>query len=264
MKFLRPIYISITIFFVVYCVAQVITELSLKKEEIFSHTFSADAEVEVRPDIAHVGFSRREPLASSPTLAALSVSGPVSAFTQHISGNLEVEPITVSLMTYQNSQFIARAYDASQDVVMTLTDISALPALIESGINSGMNVVGRTEFTVSPQQRKVSQSQARKIANDQIMADARVFALHMNRTLIRCYEPEHGNGMGFGSGDPAVSGGMSMTDAPDLENISKFIRPLTELVIPEPIFAGTVQVAKKIAPPEVSITGTETLTCDFK
>jgi hypothetical protein len=261
---LRPVYLSILIFFATYGASQVTSFISQKEEDLFSHIFTSEGEINVRPDLVQVTMTHSEPLSTSPTLAALSVSEPIKAFSQAASGKVRLEPLLISFLTYQNSKSIARAYSASQVAVVTLSDISKLPTFLEVGLNVGMNVIGPAEFSVSNGKRRSAELEAKKIAREQISADAELFAKQMGRKLIRCVEPNEGMGVGYGGGDPSMAGGMSMTETPDAEPVSKFIKPLTDMIIEEPFFKGDVHLAKTIMPPEVSVSATETLACEFK
>ncbi len=262
---MRPVYLSILIFFATYGFSQVVSFLSQKKEDLFSHIFTSEGEITLLPDIVQVTMSRSEPLSSSARLATLSVAEPVKAFLQAVSSQVRVEPLELKLLTYQNSDSIARAYSASQDAVITLSDVSKLPTFLEAGLNAGMNLIGSAEFSVSNEKRRSAELEAKKIAREQITADAELFAKQMGRKLIRCVEPNGGMGMLYGSGgDPSVAGGMTMTETPDAEPVSRFIKPLGEIVIEEPAFQGDIQLAKTIIAPEVSVSATETLACEFK
>lgn len=260
---MRHIYIAIIIFFAVYNAAVLCNFFVDKEEIVFKHNFSSEAEVMVRPDQARIRINRLERFGKTPTEAAASVAGPVERFLEKISEPFELVPFSLSFGYYKNSQFVSRAYSGNLSVDLIVTDFSRIAGLLETALNSGMNDIEDANFIVSDSALKAGRDRARQKAREQIFADAAIFARQMGKKLVACVPPALAFGQGYGSGDPSVSGGLSTNEVPDLMDISSFIRPISELIIEEPPFSGTVQVAKTVIPSEVPVSESDTLACEF-
>lgn len=218
----------------------------------------------VRPDQARIRINRLEPFGKTPTAAATSVAGPVENFSEKISGPFERVPFSLSFVSYKNSQSVSRAFSANLSVDLIITDFSRISDLLETALNSGMNEIKNANFIVSDAAMKEARDLAKQKAREQLFVDAEIFARQMGKKLIACVSPTLVFGQGSGSGDPVVSGGLSANEVPNLRDISSFIRPISEMIIAEPPFPGTVRVAKTVIPSEVPVSESETLACHFE